>query len=69
MGLHDNIYITFGKHFSKPVSRTPSSYLRWCLEQDWFETKHPTLVEPFEEELQWRDTWDQHFEDEREVRY
>lgn len=70
MGLHDDIIIQFGeKYKGKSVSETPSSFLRFCLESDWMERKYPDSVEIFEEELSWRTTWDQYFEDPRDVRY
>lgn len=69
MGLHDDTCLTFGKFRGRSVSNTPSSYLKWCLEQDWFDRKYEELVPFFEEELNWRTTWNQHFEDEREIRY
>lgn len=70
MGLIDDIYLRFGKYFGKPISNVPSSYLRWCLEQDWFEKKQgEEMVLYFEQELDWRDQMDQHFEDEEDIRY
>lgn len=73
MGLHDDIFLTFGKYGPgadhRPIGRVPSSYLKWCLEQDWLERKYEIMVELFEEELSWRDQWGKHFEDERDMRY
>ncbi len=67
MGLIYTIEMPFGKYGPgadhRVIGTVPSSYLRWCLESDWFEEKYPHLVEPFEEELAWRDEWDEHFED------
>ena len=61
IGLKDNIFLSFGKYGPgaerKPVSMIPNSYLRWCLEEDWFERKHPELVNVFQEELSWRSLW------------
>jgi len=70
MGLRDDIIISFGeKYKGKSVSETPSSFLRWCLEQPWFERKHEELIEVFEEELNWRTDYRQHFEDPEDIRY
>jgi len=69
MGLTDDVYLTFGKHRGTSVGNTPSSYLKWCLEQDWFENKYGELLEPFEEELNWRTEYGKHFEDMRDIRY
>jgi len=69
MGLRNDVVVMFGKHLGATVAETPSSYIRWCLEQDWFETKYPDLIDPFEEELKWRDDFDGHFEDRRDMRY
>ena len=55
MGLIDGVLMTFGKFGPgadhRSIGDTPSSYLKWCLEQDWFEGKYEELVEPFEREL------------------
>jgi uncharacterized protein (DUF3820 family) len=73
MGLIDNVHMPFGIFGPgadyRVIGDVPSSYLRWCLEQDWFERKYESLVEPFEEELAWRDRYDMHFNDVKEVRY
>ena len=66
MGLRDDIFITFGKYKGDAISEIPSSYLKWCLYEDFLEDN---LIEVFEEELNWRTTWDQHFEDPADVRY
>lgn len=72
MGLHDDIFLTFGKYGPgadhRTIGQVPSSYLRWCLEQDWFERTY-NLVELFEEELAWRSQWGENFEDERKITY
>lgn len=61
IGLKDGVFLTFGKYGPgaehRPVSMIPNSYLRWCLEGDWFEKKYPELISSFEEELNWRETW------------
>ena len=69
MGLIDDIYLPFGKYKSISVGNTPSSYLKWCLEQDWFENKYEELLDPFQEELNWRTQMDMHFEDAEDIRY
>ena len=63
MGLIDDQHVPFGKYRGHAIGNVPSSYLRWCLEQDWFERKYEELIEPFEQELAWRDQFDVHFED------
>jgi len=61
MGLHDDIMMTFGKFGPgadlRPIGHVPKSYLRWCLEQDWFEEKHEDLIDLFNEEINWREQW------------
>lgn len=73
MGLHDDISIPFGKYGpgadNRSIGRTPSSYLRWCLEQKWMEKLYESMIELFEEELKWRTDYGKHFEDEREITY
>lgn len=69
MGLINDIYLPFGKHTGEPISNVPSSYLKWCLEQDWFEDKYEDLIRSFEEELNWRDLFDMHFEDKADIVY
>ena len=55
MGLFDSVFLSFGKYGPgadrRPVSRIPSSYLRYLLESDWFEREHEDLVETLEGEL------------------
>lgn len=61
IGLRDGVFLSFGKYGPgagcRPVSMIPNSYLKWCLEEDWFERKHPELINIFQEELNWRETW------------
>jgi len=68
MGLHADTMMTFGKFGPgadhRPIGHVPASYLRWCLEQDWFEDKHEDLIEIFQEELNWREQWDVKDDDE-----
>jgi len=53
--------IYFGKHSGKTVGEVRSQYLRWLVNQEWFEDSYPDLVEPVEAELDWRDKLNQHF--------
>lgn len=69
MGLHDDIMMPFGKLRGTPVGHTPDSYLKWCLEQDWFEKKYEDLIDIFQEELNWREQWDLQIRNEGEVIY
>lgn len=73
MGLFDDVFLSFGKYGPGadhvPLSRIPSSYLRWLLELDWFEREHEDLIETLQEELAWRTQFDSHFEDEADIRY
>ena len=63
--LQPGLYLPFGKsqNDKKTIDELSSSYLRWLLEQDWFEKKFDRFIEPIEAELAWRDTMDRHFED------
>jgi len=47
----------------KSVGELPSNYLRWLLEQDFFERQYEELVEPVEQELEWRTNQNCHFYD------
>ena len=58
MGLRDDVKMKFGKFRGKSLAEVPSSYIRWCLEQNWFEEKYEELIDTFGEELQWRDTFE-----------
>lgn len=69
MGLIDDVYLIFGKYKGESISNTPSSYLKWCLEQDFLEDNYEDLVELFEQELNWRSQMDMHFEDKEDIRY
>lgn len=46
--------VPFGKHAGKQVGDVPESYMRWCLDQEWFETQYPELMVAFENELRFR---------------
>ena len=69
MGLHDDITMTFGKFRGTCVGHVPDWYLKWCLEQDWFERKYEDLIEIFQEELDWREFFDRQIRNEGEVIY
>jgi len=62
-GSYGELVIPFGKFKGYSLAEVPNSYLRWCLEQDWFEEKYEDLVEPFEDELAWRDSMGVKIED------
>jgi len=57
LGEYGEFVIKFGRYRGRALAEVPNSYLRWCLEQDWFEERYLDHVEPFENELQWRETW------------
>jgi hypothetical protein len=47
--------LDFGKWKRSALAEVPDYSLRWYLDQDWFEVTYPQWVEPFEDELKWRD--------------
>ena len=57
--------IVIGKYSGKLVADTPSSYLRWLLDQEWFVTKFTDLRKQIKIELEYRDRFDLHFEEDR----
>ena len=71
MGLIDDVFMPFGKdtYKGKPISKVPSSYLKWCQGQEFVYEKHPKVAEKIDEEMKWRDDWEQHFEDPADIRY
>jgi len=50
----------FGKYEGWALDEIPDSYLRWLIEQDWFEEKFEDLFEEVEAELAWRDEVNEH---------
>ncbi|MCE5256547.1 MAG: DUF3820 family protein [Spirochaetaceae bacterium] len=52
----------FGKYKGIDIVDIPSSYLRWCCLQDWFE-KYRGLLKAIDEELKFRDKRGCHFEE------
>ena len=44
----------FGVHRDEPIDSVPTSYLQWCLEQDWLYDRFPLLVKAIEQELDTR---------------
>lgn len=54
-GGHANRVLDFGVHKGKWLGSVPDSYLKWCLDQEWFESRYPQWVGPFEDELAWRE--------------
>jgi len=56
--------LPFGKFVGKKVFQCPTSYLRWLLEKDWFEEKHPELFDDVQSEYNWREEASTHFEGE-----
>ena len=56
-GEYGEVRIPFGKHVGDQIGDLPESYMRWCLDQDWFEKQYPELVEAMENELRFRDKW------------
>ena len=51
----------FGKFAGKDIEDVPSDYLKYLVGSDWFEPKYPKLMEPIEDELEFRDNWKTHF--------
>lgn len=50
-------YLPFGKSRNEHlmISELPDSYLRWLLEQDFFERDYPERIEPIQNLLNWRE--------------
>ena len=55
--------LSFGKHKGKDIEDVPSSYLRWLLDQKWFEVSQKDMVKPIETEMKFRDKFNTHFEE------
>lgn len=53
----------FGKYKGIDIVDIPSSYLKWCCLQDWFEEKYRGLLKAIDEELKFRDKRGLHFEE------
>lgn len=53
----------FGKYKGIDIVDIPSSYLRWCCLQDWFEERYRGLLKAIDEELKFRDKRGLHFEE------
>lgn len=53
----------FGKYKGIDIVDIPSSYLRWCCLQDWFEERYKGLLKAIDEELRFRDKRGCHFEE------
>lgn len=53
--------MTFGKHEGETIDSIPSYYLRWLLDEEWFEEKHPQLCLDVEGEWNWREHHGRHF--------
>jgi len=52
----------FGKFKDIDIALVSSGYLKWLVRQDWFVMKQPeALVLAVERELEWRDTYNEHF--------
>lgn len=52
----------FGKFKDIDICLISSGYLKWLVRQDWFVMKQPeSLVLAVENELEWRDTYNEHF--------
>lgn len=55
---------TFGKNKGKRPDQLKSSSLRWYLEQDWFNAKFKALSNLCNDELEYRDKYNCHTEEE-----
>ena len=53
-GAHAEIVMYFGKYKGWKLGAVPNSYLSYLLRQDWFEDSYPDLLEPVEDESNWR---------------
>lgn len=54
--------IPFGKHRGREVEEVPSDYLRWLMEQEWFESERwEELYVEVEDELETRERSYAHF--------
>lgn len=51
-----DLYLPFGKSQAehKTIEELPDYYLRWLLEQGWFESKYGEHIEPIQNLLKWR---------------
>lgn len=54
-GDYGEVVVPFGKHKGEQVGDLPVSYMRWCLDQEWFEEQYPDLVTAFENEIRFRE--------------
>lgn len=64
-GITPGVRLPFGKSANegKTLEELPSSYLQWLLEQDWFEEKYARFVDFVQQEWNWREETNNHFED------
>ena len=51
--------LTFGKHKHRDIEDVPSSYLRWITEN----FDEGAVMDAAEQELEYRNVWDAHFEE------
>lgn len=51
-GGYATVKLPFGKYKGQVIGSMPSGYLKWLLEQDWFEDNEE--FEPVQDEMQWR---------------
>ena len=55
--------LTFGKFKGVDVASVDSGYLKWLLDQDWFQDQYPELYEAVEVDYQMRERSHGHFWD------
>lgn len=61
--MNEKDILPFGKFKGKDIVDCPSSYLKWLLEQEWFENEHTKLYKATKEEYKFRDARDLHFQE------
>ena len=53
--------LCFGKYVNISIDFINSGYLKWLVDEDWFDEKYPEHAEAVEDELNKRDHEQSHF--------